>query len=159
MATKLPEMIISATAKDGRLIFKNHEDIYAYCIEHDGEDITLHLECEVKKLSKLGMYAFWYVNILECAVIGYLNAGYECPDKVTADYRLRAELAKDFLKNPDGSYQVIMLDKRNMTKARLHKLLSDAIFFIENNLNVRVPESSEYKIKASTGRNFLKNKE
>jgi len=156
--SKLPEMIIRASAQEVRMAFKNNSDVNAYCIEHEGEDLLVHFEAEVKKSSKFSMYAFWYCNILECAVIGYTGAGYSGIDKVTADYLLRADFAKDFVRKPDGSYQPIMLDKKRMTKPRLHKLLSDAIFFIENELNVRVTESSEYQIKKATGINFIKNK-
>ena len=152
---KLPEMIVKATAKEGRLLFNNPEDIRMYCIEHDGEDLFVHFQQEAKTADKYKMYAFWYTNILECALLGYTAAGYENLDKVHCDYLLRSELAKDFIRKPDGSYQVIMLDKKNMTKPRLHKLLQDAIFFIENDLQIRVPGSEEFKLKKATGRNFL----
>ncbi len=153
---KVPTAIFKAFAKDGRPVFG--PDMDSYCIEHEGEELFVHVEPMVQVPEKMKMYSFWYCNILECAVIGYTAAGYESIDKVTADYLLRAELAKDFVKKPDGSYQVIMLDKKNMTKARLHKLLSDAIFYIESNLDIRVVEAEEYKLKKATGINFIKNK-
>lgn len=156
MSSKVPELIFSAKAINKKLLFGSPADIEAYCIEHQDEDLLVHIQPLSKTSPKLKMFAFYYVNILECAVVGYTNAGWESVDKVKADYLLRAELAKDFIKKPNGEYQVIMLDKRNMSKARLLKLLQDSIMFIENDLGVRVGGSDEFKIMKATKRNFKK---
>lgn len=156
MSKKIPEIILKAKALDGKLIFNQQNDVYAYCVEHSGEDLMVHFEPEAQVSPKMKLYAFYYANILECAVVGYTYAGWEAVDKVKADYLLRAELAKDFIKRPDGTYEPIMLDKKNMSKARLLKLVQDAIFFIENDLQVRVAGSDEYKLMKATKREFKK---
>mgnify|MGYP006921356593 CR=1 FL=1 len=156
MSNKIPELIFSARAENEKLLFRNPEDVRKYCIEHSDEDLLVHIQPLAKTAPKLKMYAFYYVNILECAVIGYTNAGYEGVDKVTADYLLRAQFAKDYIRKPDGTYEPIMLDKRNMSKARLLKLLQDSIMFIENDLGIEVADSEEYKVMKATKRNFKK---
>lgn len=153
MSQKVPEAIFSAIAEHGKLKFSS-DDIGKYCKEHEGESLFIHIEPLAQVPEKLRMYAFWHVNILQCAVIGYTYAGYSGVDTVMADYLLRSEFAKDFIKNPDGTYTPIMLDKKNMTKARLLKLMQDAIFFIEDTLQTQVPSAEEWKVRKLTGKNF-----
>lgn len=157
MATKrVPEVIFSATAYNERLVFDNTEDLRKYLVEHAGEKLFVHIEPEAQIAPKMKQYAFYHKVILHCAVLGYTNAGYEGIDNVNADYLLRASFCKDFIKNPNGEYIPIMLDKRNMTKTRLHKFMEDCIFFIENDLQVIVPDSDTYKLNKVSGRNFKK---
>ena len=153
MSSKLPEAIFKCTAIDGEPVWAS-EDFRRYLIEHEGEELILHAKPSVKTAEKLKMYAFWHVNILNCAVLGYTYAGYPGMDTVKADYLLRAEFAKDFIQKPDGTYIPIMLEKKSMTKARLLKLLQDAIQFIEQDLQVEVADAQEWKVKKITGRNF-----
>jgi len=154
MSKKVQESIFPFTCKDGRVVWTYPEDVRKYCIEHEGEEIYAGFDPAVKLSAKMKLYAFYHVNILNCAVIGYTYAGYEGIDKVKADYLLRAEFCKDFIKKPDGTYQPIMLDKRNMTAARLVKFVQDCIMFIEETLQVDVPSSEEYKLSKGTGRSF-----
>ena len=156
MASKVPEIIFKAFVKDGKLKFTDPEDVFKMCVEHEGQSLLVHFKEESKTSEKMRMFAFYYVNILQCALIGYTNAGYEGLDIVKTDYLLRAEFAKDFIQKPDGSWVAIMLDKRNMTKARLLKYITDCIFFIENELQVTVPSSDEYKVSVQTGKDFKK---
>jgi len=156
MASKVPEVIFKAFAKEGKIRFTDPEDLYKYCIEHDGEELFVYLKESNKASDKMKMYAFYYVNILQCAVIGFTSVGYEGIDIVKADYLLRASFAKDFIQKPDGSWIPIMLDKRNMSKNRLLKYITDCIFFIENELQITVPSSDEYKVQIKTGQNFKK---
>lgn len=148
------EAIFSRICKDGKLVPLNPEDEHKYAIENDGEIIVCHYKPMAKTGEKMRMYAYYYRVILDCAMIGFTYIGYEGIDKVKSDYLLRAEFAKDFIMRPDGSAQIIMLDKKNMTKARLLKYLQDCIMFIENELQQKVPDSYEYKIKKLTGRSF-----
>lgn len=151
---KTSEAIFSSSTKDRKIIWHNVYDLERFLADNEG--IDLYWTCkQANKLSKkYKMYAYWHVAILEAAVRGYTNAGYEGIDKVKADYLLRAELAKDFIIKPDGSRQVIMLDKSGMSAQRLHKLLSDAIFFLESELQVEVVDGQEWKLNRSTGGNF-----
>lgn len=148
-------MLIEFTCRGGKPLFKNQEDLYRYCVEHEGEEIIASLRPKVNTPAKKKMFAFYHANVLQCAMIGYTAAGYPGMDTVKADYLLRAELAKDFIEKPDGSYEPVMLDKRNFTKARLLKYLQDCIFFIESDLQVRVPSADEYRAAIATGRNFI----
>lgn len=148
------EAIFSKVSKDGKLVSLSPDEERKYALEHDGEIIVAHYKPMAKTGEKMRMYAFYHSVMLECAMIGFTYIGYEGIDKVKADYLLRAEFAKDFIVRPDGSTQVIMLDKRNMTKARLLKYLQDCIMFIESELQQNIPDSSEYKLKKLTGRDF-----
>jgi hypothetical protein len=154
MSNKLPEVIFTALSKDGALSFTTKEQLSAFCREHDQEELLVYLKPAAKGSEKMKLYAFYHVNVLQCAVMGYTYAGYPGIDAVKADYLLRAEFAKDFIQKPDGTYIPVMLDKRGMTKARLLKYVTDCIFFIETELQQRVPESEEWKLKVKTGRNF-----
>lgn len=155
---KVPEVIFGAKAGDNypNIIWDNDEDLKKYLTEHAGERLFIHIEPEAQLSEKMQMYAFLHKVIYPCAVIGYTACGYEGVDNVKADFMLRAEFAKDFVKKPNGEYQVIVLDKRNMTNVRLHKFMSDCIFFIENDLQTRVPDSETYKLNKATGNNFEK---
>lgn len=148
------EAIFSRLCRDGKMITINQEDERNYALEHDGEIIICHYKPAAKTSEKMKMYAYYHSAILDCAVIGFTYIGYEGIDKVKADYLLRAEFAKDFIMRPDGSVQPVMMDKKNMTKARLLKYLQDCIMFIESELQQRVPDSDEYKYKKLTGKSF-----
>lgn len=150
---KVPEVIFQACGVDGELVFSNPQDLTGFLMEHPEEVLLVHIELEAQTSAKMRMYAYYYRVILPCAVIGYTTAGYEGIDNVHADYLLRAEFAKDYIKK-GNDYVPIVLDKRNMTKPRLHKYMSDCIFFIENQLQQRVPDSEEYKINKQHGGNF-----
>lgn len=150
---KVPEVIFSAVSRGNALVWHNPDDLERYLIEHRDEELFIHIELAAKLSQKMQMYKFYHRVILQCAVIGYTAVGYEGVDNVKADYLLRSEFAKDFIKGPKG-WEPIILDKRNMTKARLHKYLEDCIFFIENELQQGVPDSEAYKINKATGKNF-----
>lgn len=154
MSKKIPEAIFTAKAVNGKIVVSEPDHLNFYAIEHDNEELFVHVEPIVQLPEKMKLYAYYHVNILQCAVIGYTAAGYPGIDTVKADYLLRAEFAKDFIRKPDGSYTAIMLDKRNMTKTRLLKFAQDCIFFIETELGIIVPSSEEFKIKKATGKNF-----
>lgn len=155
---RVPEVIFGATASErfpGTLFWDNNEDLKKYCIEHAGERLFIHIEPMAQVSEKMKQYAFYHKVILPCAVLGYTFAGYEGIDNVKADYLLRAEFAKDYIRKGQD-YIPIVMDKRNMTKARLHKYMSDCIFFIEQELQQLVPDSGDYKISKETGRDFKK---
>lgn len=154
MTKKIPDAIFSAVAANGKLTFVNEEHLKWYMSEHDTEELAVHIMPTVKLSQKLKMYAYYHANVLNCAVLGYTAAGWPGIDNVKADYLLRAEFAKDFIKKPNGDYVPIMIDKRNMTKARLLKFIQDCIFFIESDLGIEVPSTDEYRVKKTTGRIF-----
>ena len=154
MSKKVPEVIMTGTAHQGGIYWHNLEDMVKYCHEHLGEDLFIHIEPMAQVSEKLKMFAFYHKVVLHCAVIGYTGAGYEGIDNVHADYKLRAEFAKDFIKDPKGNWEPIVLQKSGMTKARFHKFLEDCIFFIEQTLQQRIPDSQEYRMFQETGKQF-----
>ena len=150
------EAIFKGRSQNGRLVFYNSEDVQKVLDENDGEDIIIEMKPESKTSQKMKMYAFYHGPLLHCAMIRYTFAGWDGIDKVKADYLLRAEFAKDFIKRPDGEYVPIMIDKRKMTKNRLLKYIQDCLLFIEIELKQSVPDSESYKASKGTGHNFKK---
>lgn len=151
---KTTEAIFKANARNGKFLWHNIYDLERFLLENEGVELWCVFKQANKLSEKYKMYAYWHGPLLECAVNAYTRAGYSGIDKVKADYLLRAEFAKDFILKPDGSTQVIMLDKSGMTKARLLKLLQDSIQFLEQEMETECPDSEEWKIKKETGRNF-----
>jgi hypothetical protein len=154
MSSKLPEIFFPCRSESGKLKDLNYDDLDKFLLEHEGEDLFMFLKPVAKASEKMKMYAYYHVNVLKCAVIGYTAAGWEGIDEVKADYLLRAQFAKDFVMNPKKQWEPVVLDKREMTKARLLRYMVDCIFFIEEELKTRVPSSDEYKLKVKTGREF-----
>lgn len=153
------EAIFRALCKNGKLFFHNSYDVERYCQDNEGEDLIVNMKPMAKTGQKMKMYAFYHGPLLDCALLGYNRQGYEGLDKVKVDYLLRAEFAKDFLLKPNGESIPIMLDKRQMTKDRLTKFITDSIFFIESELEMEIPDSQEYKINKGSSRNFKRIKD
>ena len=150
------EAILTARSNGERLFFYNSKDFAKLLTETAGEDLIISVKPKAKSAEKLRMFAYYHGPVLHCAMMGFTAMGYDGIDKVKAEYLLRAEFAKDFIKKPDGSYQVIMLDRSAMTKARFLKYLQDCLLFIENDLKMNVPDSEEYLVSKATSRNFKK---
>lgn len=150
------EAIFKAIPQRGRLTFLNLYDIERYCLENEGVELIVHMKEAAKTAPKMLMYAYYHCVILDSFIRGATRAGHSGIDKVTADYMLRADFAKDFVKGLDGVYKPILLDKSRMSKTRLHKFLQDSIFYIESNFEVEIPDSQAYKINKETGRDFKK---
>lgn len=148
------EALFDARCIDKKLVFTNSADLEKYCIQHSSEEIIVQLKLAARVGPKMRLYAFYHGPLLEVAMIGYTYAGYEGIDKVKADYLLRAEFAKDFIKRPDGTYVPIMMDKHKMSQPRLFKFVQDCVFFIERDLQQTIPDSEEYKISKNAGRNY-----
>lgn len=153
------EAIFKCNCKNGKLLFHNVYDLERYATLNEGEELIVSFKPLAKVGVKVRMYAFYHGPLLDCAMIGYIRQGYEGLDKVKVDYLLRAEFAKDFLVKPNGEAIPIMLDKRQMTKDRLFKFITDCLFFIETELEMEVPDSQEYLINKSTSRNFKRIKD
>lgn len=153
------EAIFRALCKNGKIIYHNTFDVERYAQMNEGEDLIINMKPMAKTGQKVRMYAFYHGPLLDCAMLGYIRQGYEGLDKVKVDYLLRAEFAKDFLVKPNGEAIPIMLDKRQMTKDRLFKFITDCLFFIETELEMEVPDSQEYLINKSTSRNFKRIKD
>lgn len=151
---KISEAIFNFTAKNGKPIWHNIYDFERFLMENEGMELYVTFKQANKLSEKWKMYNFYHGVILNCAIVGYTKAGYSGIDKVKADYLLRAEFAKDFIVGPGGKTTVIMIDKSTMSKSRLLKLLQDSIQFIEEDLQMEVPDSNEWKAYKASGKNF-----
>jgi hypothetical protein len=151
---KPSETIFHATSKNGKLLFHNIYDSERFLRQYEDLPMIVTMKPFAKTGAKMRMYAFYHGPLLDCAMIGFNNQGYEGIDKVKADYLLRAEFAKDYIKKPNGEYVVHVIDKSNMTKDRFVKYLTDCIMFIEQELQMEIPDSEAYKMKKETGRNY-----
>jgi len=150
------EAIFNAHSDGQRLTFYNTDDFAIYLAETKDEDLIISVKPKANAAEKLRMYAFYHGPVMHCAMMGYTAAGYHGIDKVKAEYLLRAEFGKDFIQKPDGTYQVIMLDRSSMSKNRFLKYLQDCLLFIEETLKMQVPDSEEWRMKQFTKRNFKK---
>lgn len=151
---KISEAIFKFTPKDGKAMYHNVYDYERFLKENEGIELYTTFKQTNKLSEKWKMYNFYHGVLLHCAIIGYTRAGYSGIDKVKADYLLRAEFAKDFIIGPGGKQTVIMIDKSTMSKSRLLKLLQDTIQFIEEELQMEVPDSNEWKAYKASGKNF-----
>lgn len=155
---KVTEAIFTFHAKDGKAVYHNVYDYERFLRENEGVELYGTYKQANKLSEKWKMYNYYYGIILQCAILAFTKAGYSGIDKVKADYLLRAEFAKDFILGPNGKQTVIMLDKSGMTKARLLKLLQDCIHHLEEDYQQEVPDSTEWKMKKETGREFKEHK-
>ena len=129
----------------------HQSDFVKYLQEKGDKQLIVTLDEVANYPEKERMYAYYHGPLLDCAVQGYAAAGWEGVDKVVADYKLLAEVGKDFVKNPQGEYEAYLLPKSGMTKDRFHKYLHDCILFLETELNQKAPDSESYKMKEQTG--------
>jgi hypothetical protein len=155
---KVTEAIFKFHAKDGKAVYHNVYDYERFLRENEGVELYGTYKQANKLSEKWKMYNYYYGVILQCAILAYTKAGWPGVDKVKADYLLRAEFAKDFILGPNGKQTVIMLDKSGMTKARLLKLLQDCIQYLEEEFGQECPDSTEWKMKKETGREFKEHK-
>lgn len=146
------EAIFRSICKNGFIVSLNPEDERKYALEHEGQEIFKTYKLAARVSEKMRLYSFYHGPLLDCAVIGFTYRGEPGIDKVKADYLLRAEFAKDFIKRADGTYTPIMIDKKDMSKPRLLKFVQDCLFFIETELGQSVPDSDAYKISKETQR-------
>jgi len=155
---KVTEAIFAFHAKNGKPVWHNIYDFERFLMENEGVEMYATFKQANKLSEKWKMYSYYHGPLLACAIIALTRAGYSGMDKVKADYFLRAEFAKDFILGPNGKQTVIMLDKSGMTKARLLKLLQDCIQYLEEEFGQECPDSTEWKMKKETGREFKEQK-
>ena len=108
---------------------------------------------------KIQLYAYLFGPVMRCAMEGFSSAGYEGVDKVKARYMLEAELCKAESYNAKTGKTTIYIESiSGMSKARLHKFVTDVLFFLETELGQKVPDAEMWKLKLKTGRDYLKSK-
>src|SRR4051812_18283954 len=142
------EAIFTADSKNGKLHYTNTEDLFKFCMEHDGELIHVAMRPLAKTSEKMRMYAYLFGPVMFCAVQGFTAAGYEMMDKVKARYMLEAQCAKaEIYNSKTQKIEVYTESIAGMTKTRLYKFIVDVLFFLEAELGQRVPDSEEWKVK------------
>jgi hypothetical protein len=149
------EAIFEGIPKNGKMSFFNQEDFFRYCIENDGVHSVITIKPKVKTSEKLRMYAYLFGPLLEAAVKGYTNAGWEFVDKHRALHLFKMEFAKSVQINPITGEEVTFLeDLSGMNKKRLLKFIQDCILYLEMELGEDAPDSSLWKMYQETGKGF-----
>ena len=130
--------------KGGKLTPYNKFDFDRYITQNEGIELIAHFEESANSSEKMKMYAFYNGPVLDVAMAGYRRQGY-VGDKVVTDYRLRAEFAKKINVNPNGKTDIVVMGQSSMSKKRYHQFLCDVLLFIEEELEMEVPDAQAYK--------------
>lgn len=130
--------------KGGKLNPYNKFDFERYIIQNEDVELIAHFEESANSSEKMKMYAFYNGPVLDVAMSGYRRQGY-VGDKVVTDYRLRAEFAKKINVNPNGKTDIVVMGQSSMSKKRYHQFLCDVLLFIEEELEMEVPDAQAYK--------------
>lgn len=151
------EAIFTFQSRSGKGIPTNPHDLELYFLENEGEDIMVTMKPLAKVSEKMKLFAYLFGPLMDAAVRGYIYQGYTGIDRVQARYKLQAEFCKKELYNEKTMRAEYTLeDLSGMTKNRLLQFVVDCVFFIEENLGQRTPDSAEYK--AMRGDGFLSTK-
>ena len=131
-------------------------DFQKYLEEHVDKRLIVTIDEEANYPEKERMYAYLMGPVLDCAVQGFSDAGWEGMDKVAAEHQFKEMFAKDYIIDPDGIPSPYLLEKKRMSKDRLLKYIVDILHFLEAELGQEVPDSEAYKMKLETGVEFRK---
>ena len=143
--------MFNCVPKNGKMVYPS-PDYVSYCLENDGIEMVSTFKPAAKMGEKERMLKYLFGPLLETAVYGYYQQGWNGIDKVKAAYMLRAEFAKDFIHNGKTGRRAVVIESiEGMDKARLLRFVQDVIFFCETDLQVRAPDSQEYKMMKLTG--------
>lgn len=87
------------------------------------------------------MYAYYHTVIIEVARLFLRDSG-EQADEYDADIFLKSMFAKKHVINPHTKEEyIVLIDKKDMSRKRLHEFISDCIFYLEHlGYEVPVPE-------------------
>jgi hypothetical protein len=147
------EAIFTITPKGGKIIPDNRVDLELFLLENEDIDQVMTFKAVAKISEKQLMFNFLFGPLMDCAVRGFTNLGYEGMDKVKARYKLQAEFCKAEMVGPNGP-EIYLEELSKMSKARLLKFVQDVIFFLESEMKQPVPDSSKYKMMKLTGKAF-----
>lgn len=151
----MSEAIFELTPKDGRLPFHWDSDLQKYLLEREGVRQIIKFKDIANSTEKERLYAFMFGPVMSAAVQGFTAAGHEGIDKVKARYMLEAEFCKAESYNAKtGKITVYTESVAHMGVKRLHKFVSDVIFFLESELHQKVPDADAWKLRMSTGRDY-----
>lgn len=138
------EAIFTSTPLNGAHNWSNFKELREFLVENEGIELQWRVNPVAKTSEKMRMYNFLFGPVMEYAVKGFTDAGESGIDKVEARYKIQAMFAKAERINKNKT-SIYLLDFSKMNKERLHKFIQDAIFFIEEELGQRIPDSDRYK--------------
>lgn len=153
------EAILTSTPKNGKNVWDNQSDYEDYLLENDGIALTWEVKHTAKTSEKILMYNYLFGPVMTCAVIGFTQEGWEGIDRVKARYLLQAEFGKvDVVNKKTGEISVSFEDIAKMPKLRLLEFIKQCLFYLEEHLHQRVPDSEAYKNMILTGKAFKSTK-
>lgn len=131
----------------------HNQDFIDYLSQMADTELYMELRPKAKLSEKQMMYSYYYKVIIQSAQQGLEDLGWELLNKQKVDHILKSQCAVGIMIK-DGVEHEYLEDKSSMDKKRLHKFITDCIFFIESELQVRVPSSQSFKDKERFGREF-----
>lgn len=131
--------------KDGKFNFNNPHHVEMFLRQNEGTPMIATLKEEAVTAEKQRMYAYFEVVVKPIAM-DFFSKEWEGIDEYTAEENLKLLFAKkgEVVSNITGEVKIVLWNKRDMPKARLHKFLTDCIFFLESH-GWTVPEADTYK--------------
>ncbi len=149
----MAEAIFKArTAKSGKIVYANPDDVEGYCIQYPDMDVTVHIKPIVKDSEKIRLNAFWESVILPATTKALLDEGWDGITNAFSDKYLKNALAKKVKHNRiTGAVDYELPEKKKMVKAELRDLVSGAIRLLESRHSVQVMDSQAYLENKKTG--------
>jgi hypothetical protein len=149
------EALFQLTPEQGKLKIIHGGDLERYLHEKEGIPQIVKLKDYASSTEKERMFSFLFGPCMSCAVDGFTAQGYEGVDKVKARYMLEAEFCKAESYNPKtGKTSVYIEGVSSMGVKRLHKFITDVLFFLETELGQKVPDAEAFKLRVKTGRDY-----
>lgn len=146
-------VIFKAISSDKKLVILNKSDLEKYLLEHNEKELVVEIKEFDKSGEKTRLLAYYHSVVLNSAVQGFRDSGDIC-DTVTADYKLRCEFAKIFIKDSAGNHVAVLEEKSKMLKKRLVQYVNDCIMWIESTFNLKIPDSESYLAEKKHGKKF-----
>ena len=142
------EVILYGTPDDfGKIVWEHDDQVHTYLDKYIGRRLVFDISPADSKSKKKRMYDYYHKAILDAAMLAFTAMGWQSMDKYKADILLKNECAKDVFINEDTGEEVVFtLDKKTMSKERLHKFLSDCIIFLEIECGIIVISGEEWKL-------------
>ena len=131
----------------------HNQDFKDYLTQMADTELYMEIKPKAKLSEKQMMYNYYHKVVIQAAQQGLEALGWELLNKEKVDHILKSQCAVGIMIK-DGKEHEYLEDKSRMNKKRLHKFITDSIFFIESELQVRVPSSQQYKDKERFGREF-----
>lgn len=148
------EIILECIPKNGKLIFYNPTNLMKYCLSAEGKEHVMSLKPSNKSSEKQKMQNYLRGPLIDCAIIGFTNAGYWGMDEDSALQELKEMFLTKTIILPDGREKRTPMSIGKINKERLLKFLQDCCFFIESELQQEIPDSVTWREYKITGKNF-----